>query len=176
MRPMALTLILLLAGCVSPVVIDHRNGTDYNQYRTYAIDPPASDGEMISLDGQRVREAVREALANGPLTATDKSQADLLLRYQFTPVERFSGSSFQFGFGFWRNNYGVNTTTPVEGETEKEYRLQLALVEPDSKKVVWQATSRDTLYLQMQSQRRAELIRTMVIEMFKRYPPEASAR
>lgn len=176
MRSMALALVLLLTGCVSPVVIDHRNDTNYSQYRTYAIDLPASDGEMISLDGQRVQEAVREALANGPLIATDKSQADLLLRYQFTPVERFSGSSFQFGFGFWHNNYGLNTTTPVEGETEKEYRLQLALVEPDSKKVIWQATSRDTLYLQMPSQRRAELIRTMVIEMFKRYPPETSAK
>ncbi|WP_157933755.1 DUF4136 domain-containing protein [Alloalcanivorax mobilis] len=176
MRAFALMLVLLMSGCVSPVVVDHRAGTDYSRYQTYAIDPPSGDSEMLSLDGQRVQQAVKETLANGPLKAADKDQADLLLRYQFTPVERFSGNTFSFGLGFWRNNYGLSTSTPVEGETEKEYRLQLALVEPGSKEVVWQATSRDTLYLEMNSQHRLERINAMVTEMFKRYPPGASAK
>lgn len=176
MRSLTLILALLIAGCVSPVVVDHRNDTDYSHYQTYAIDPPSGDNEMLSLDGQRVQQAVRRELAKGPLRAADKDQADLLLRYQFTPVERFSGNSFQFGFGFWHNNYGLNTNTPVEGQTEKEYRLQLALMERASKEVVWQATSRSTLYLEMTSQRRAERIDALVAEMFKRYPPGASAK
>ncbi|WP_375182922.1 YebC/PmpR family DNA-binding transcriptional regulator, partial [Marinobacter sp.] len=35
------------------------------------------------------------------------------------------------------------TTTPVEGETYEEHKLQIALVERSSNEVVWEATSRD---------------------------------
>lgn len=170
----ALILALLLTGCVAPVVIDQRAQTDFSQYHSYAFDPPKEDQEALSLDGQRVQTAVREALANSPLQPADESSADLLVRYRFVPVDRFQASSVQFGFGFWRDRYGLSTTTPVEGQTNQEYRLQIALVDRGDKQVVWQGTSRDTLYFEMATERRAERIDTMVREMFNRYPPVAT--
>ena len=56
MRWIALFLAVTLAGCVSPVVVDHRAGTDFADYRSYAIDPPPDDQEVLSLDGQRVQK------------------------------------------------------------------------------------------------------------------------
>ena len=100
--PLIAALALLLGGCVSPVVIDHRAGTDFNQYRSYAIEAPDADQEALSLNGQRVQEAVRRELADGPLTPADLEQADLAVRYAFVPVEKFQGSTLQFGFGCFK--------------------------------------------------------------------------
>ncbi|MCH2556400.1 MAG: DUF4136 domain-containing protein [Alcanivorax sp.] len=174
MRWFALFLAVTLAGCVSPVVVDHRGGTDFAEYRSYAIDPPADDEEVLSLDGQRVQQALRRELANHPLQSAGKDQADMLVRYRFVPVEKFQGSGVQFGFGWFGRGYGLSTSTPVEGETYKEYKLQVAMVDRATKDVVWEATSRDTLYEELSSQRRVERIDKMVAEMLKRYPPAAS--
>ncbi len=171
MRWLALTMAFVLAGCVSPVVVDHRSGTDFTAYQSYAIEPPNDDREVLSLDGQRVEAALRRVLAGRPLQAADAEAADLLVRYRFVPVEKFQGSTLQFGFGWFGNGYGVGTSTPVEGETYNEYKLQVAMVERTSKQVVWEATSRDTLYEGLDSERRVTRINTMVEEMFKRYPP-----
>ena len=54
--PLIAALALLLGGCVSPVVIDHRAGTDFTQYRSYAIEAPDADQQALSLNGQRVQE------------------------------------------------------------------------------------------------------------------------
>ena len=91
--PLIAALALLLGGCVSPVVIDHRAGTDFSQYRSYAIEAPDADQEALSLNGQRVQEAVHRELADGPLTRADLDQADLAVRYAFVPVEKFQGST-----------------------------------------------------------------------------------
>ncbi|QJX02562.1 DUF4136 domain-containing protein [Alcanivorax sp. IO_7] len=96
------------------------------------------------------------------------------MRYRFVPVEKFQGSTLQFGFGWFGNGYGLSTSTPVEGETYKEYKLQVAFVDRGTKKVVWEATSRDTLYESLSSERRAKRIDAMVADMLKRYPPTAS--
>lgn len=175
MRWLALTLAFVLAGCVSPVVVDHRSGTDFTAYQSYAIDPSNHGRETLSLDEQRVEEALRRVLADTPLQAADTDTADLLVRYRFVPVEKFQGSAFQFGFGWFGNGYGIGTSTPVEGETYNEHKLQVAMVERTSKQVVWEATSRDTLYEGLDSERRVTRINTMVEEMFKRYPPDSQA-
>ncbi|MBM1142357.1 DUF4136 domain-containing protein [Alcanivorax sp. MM125-6] len=174
MRWFALFLAVTLAGCVSPVVVDHRTGTDFDSYRTYAIDPPEQDEKALSLDGQRVQEALQRELAGRPLDSAGEDAADLLVRYRFVPVEKFQGSTLQFGFGWFGNGYGLSTSTPVEGETYKEYKLQVAFVDRGTKKVVWEATSRDTLYESLSSERRAKRIDAMVADMLKRYPPTAS--
>lgn len=169
--PLVAALALLLGGCVSPVVVDHRAGTDFTQYRSYAIEAPDADQQALSLNGQRVQEAVHRELADGPLSRAGQEQADLIVRYAFVPVEKFQGSTLQFGFGWFNRGYGVGATTPVEGETYEEQKLQIALVERSSNEVVWEATSRDTLYESMSTERRKERINTMVTEMFKRFPP-----
>lgn len=174
MRWFTLFLALTLAGCVSPVVVDHRAGTDFSAYHSYAIDPPEQDESALSLDGQRTQEALLRELAARPLKRADKDAADLLVRYRFVPVEKFQGSTLQFGFGWFGNGYGLSTSTPVEGETYNEYKLQVAFVDRATKKVVWEATSRDTLYESLHSERRAKRIDAMVTEMLKRYPPAAS--
>lgn len=176
MRWLALTFSLLLAGCAAPVVVDHRSGADFDDYQNYAIVSPDSDRESLSLDSQRIEEALRQQLKGHPLTAaTSADTADLLVRYRLVPIEKFKGSSFQFGLGWFGSGYGVSTTTPVEGETSKEYKLQVALVDRVDKQVVWEATSRDTLYPDLDSQKRRDRINTMVAEMLKRYPPDANA-
>ena len=59
---------------------------------------------------------------------------------------------------------GIGAATPVEGETYGEHKLQIALVERSSSEVGWEATSRDTLYESMSSERRKERIDAMVAD------------
>lgn len=175
LRGMSLLLALALAGCVSPVVIDHRNGTDFNRFQTYALDPPASDRQALSLDGQRVEKALRPALAAVGLKPAPAKDADLLVRYRFTPVAHFQGQTLQFGFGLWNDGLGMGAMTPVEGTTVREDKLQVDLVERTSHQVVWQATSRGTLTPDMVGDSRARRIHNMVQDMFEHYPPQPGA-
>jgi hypothetical protein len=88
----------------------------------------------------------------------------------FKREQRYDGSVVQFGFGFSRNNVGIGTTTPVEGDITEEYKLVVQMIDPATNNVVWQATSRDRLYDDMRSERRNEHIQKAVDEMFQRYP------
>lgn len=172
MRGLGLLLALTLAGCVSPVVIDHRNGTDFADFHTYALDPPAHDRQALSLDGQRVQQALRPALAGVGLTPAPAKDADLLVRYGFEPQSHFEGQALQFGFGFWNDGLGMGAMTPVEGTTVREDKLRVELVERTSHQVVWQATSRATLTPDMSGDSRTQRIHNMVRDMFERYPPK----
>ena len=74
MRWFALFLAVTLAGCVSPVVVDHRAGTDFGSYRTYAIDPPEQDEKALSLDGQRVQAARVEAVLDSAASCREQER------------------------------------------------------------------------------------------------------
>ncbi len=169
MRWFFLSICLFLGACVSPVVIDSQEGASLNQYRSYAFVEQNED-QPRALDDQRARSALKTALSEKGLSPVASGQADLHVRHFFKREQRYDGSVLQFGFGFSRNNVGVGTTTPVEGDITEEYKLVVQVVDPASNNVVWQATSRDRLYDEMSSERRSERIRKAVDEMFQRYP------
>lgn len=169
MRWFFLATALLLGACVSPVVIDSQEGATLDQYRSYAFVEQSEDHPR-ELDDQRARAALKTALAEKGLNAATAEQADVYVKHFFKREQRYDGSVFQFGFGFHRNNVGVGTTTPVEGDITEEYKLVVQMVDPATNNVVWQATSRDRLYDEMRSERRSEHIQKAVAEMFRRYP------
>ena len=169
MRWFFLSICLFLGACVSPVVIDSQEGASLNQYRSYAFVEQNED-QPRALDDQRARSALKTALSEKGLSPVASGQADVHVRHFFKREQRYDGSVLQFGFGFSRNNVGVGTTTPVEGDITEEYKLVVQVVDPASNNVVWQATSRDRLYDEMSSERRSERIRKAVDEMFQRYP------
>ncbi len=169
MRGLLLSICLLLGACVSPVVIDSQPGTSLASYQSYAFVEQDED-QPRALDDQRARAALKTALAEKGLQAASPDQADVHVRHFFKREQRYDGSVLQFGFGFHRNNIGVGTTTPVEGDITEEYKLVVQMVDPGSNNVIWQATSRDRLYDEMRSERRSEHIQKAVDEMFRRYP------
>lgn len=169
MRWFFLSTCLFLGACVSPVVIDSQEGASLDQYRSYAFVEQNED-QPRALDDQRARAALKTALAEKGLQPVASGQADVYVKHFFKREQRYDGSVLQFGFGFSRNNVGVGTTTPVEGDITEEYKLVVQMVDPASNNVVWQATSRDRLYDEMSSERRSERIREAVDDMFQRYP------
>jgi hypothetical protein len=169
MRWFFLSLCLFLGACVSPVVIDSQEDAKLNQFRSYAFVEQNED-QPRELDDQRARTALKTALAEKGLTASASGQADVHVKHFFKREQRYDGSVVQFGFGFSRNNVGIGTTTPVEGDITEEYKLVVQMIDPATNNVVWQATSRDRLYDDMRSERRNEHIQKAVDEMFQRYP------
>ena len=169
MRWFFLSTCLFLGACVSPVVIDSQEDASLNQYRSYAFVEQSED-QPRALDDQRARAALETALAEKGLKPAASGQADVHVKHFFKREQRYDGSVFQFGFGFSRNNVGVGTTTPVEGDITEEYKLVVQMVDPASNNVIWQATSRDRLHDEMSSERRSERIRKAVDDMFQRYP------
>ena len=122
MRWFFLSLCLFLGACVSPVVIDSQEDAKLNQYRSYAFVEQNED-QPRELDDQRARTALKTALAEKGLTASASGQADVHVKHFFKREQRYDGSVVQFGFGFSRNNVGIGTTTPVEGDITEEYKL-----------------------------------------------------
>ena len=129
-----------------------------------------NEDQPRELDDQRARTALKTALSEKGLSASTSGQADVHVKHFFKREQRYDGSVVQFGFGFSRNNVGIGTTTPVEGDITEEYKLVVQMIDPATNNVVWQATSRDRLYDDMRSERRSEHIQKAVDEMFQRYP------
>lgn len=161
---------LLLSACVSPVVIDSQPDANLAQYRTYTFVSQDED-KPRELDDQRAQAALEKALtAEGITEAAATDQPDVQVKHFFKREQRFDGSTVQFGFGFTRNHVGLGASTPTEGEISEEYKLVVQLIDPQSRDVVWQATSRDELHDEMSSERRNAHIQQAVEDMFKRYP------
>ncbi|EKF73403.1 hypothetical protein A11A3_13660 [Alcanivorax hongdengensis A-11-3] len=172
MRWLPLLFALLLTACASPVVTDSQAGTDFRQYHSYTFVSDKPDAPK-TLDDQRIETALDQALASKGLSpAASTDQADLEVKHFYQQEQRIEGSSVQVGFGFFRGPLGVSTSTPVEGETTRQYQLVVQLIDHQSGKVVWQATSRDRLD-DMSTERRTQHLNDAVEAMFKRYPPES---
>lgn len=172
MRSVMLLLVLVLAGCATPVV-DYQAGTQFEQYSRASLAVASGEQETVrSIDMARVEQAVRKYLpAQGVQIVDDDAQLQVVSR--FVEYSRFDSNELFWGFGATRSNVGVAVSTPVSSEESKQYRLEIELVDIASKQVVWKARSAGAMDEDYSATARDKWIDRAVQKMLAEYPPAA---
>ncbi len=162
---------LALTGCAGNVVTDYNSSVVFGNYSTWAFTDDAGGDAFLSLDGDRVRAAVKRELNRKAMGQVPAAEADLLVNWQIVQEDRLEQSGVGLGFGVGSGHFGWAVSAPPPVREVKEGKLVVELVDPDTRKVVWRAASRRYLTESQSPESRQELIDEVVAEMFAKYPP-----
>ncbi|MCG7198925.1 DUF4136 domain-containing protein [Marinobacter pelagius] len=162
---------LVLTGCAANVVTDYDNAAVFGNYSTWAFASSAGSSTFVSLDGNRVRQAVERELNRKAMRRVAEAEADLLVNWQIVEEERLEQSGVGLGFGFGTGHFGWALAAPPPVREIDEGKLVVELVDNESDQVVWRAASRRYLRESQSPETRSELIDEVVSEMFSKYPP-----
>lgn len=175
MRITGMVLVLLaLASCASPVLVDYQSGTGFDRYSTYAFVGDGGSGAK-SLDGQRIEQAAAPRLVDKGLKAAPKGEADLLVHYRIREIRRVESTGVSFGLGLGHGNLGLGLGTRPEVYEVREGRLVVELENRAEDQVVWRAESRYDLDPDLTGDKRRRRIEKLVGQMFEQYPPDRAA-
>lgn len=169
-------LALSLTGCASNVVTDYDSTAEFDQYASWAFTSAAHSGDtssIISLDGNRVRDAVERELGALSMQKVPEKEADLLVSWQIVEEERLERQGVGLGLGFGSGNFGWGISSAPPVREVEEGKLVIELVDAADRQVVWRAASRRYLNEDQSPATRGKLIDEVVAEMFSRYPPGA---
>lgn len=167
-----LVLTILLSGCSHLVLVDYEANTHFRSFATYALVPDLDDEGVQSLDGVRIERALKDALGRQGLSRVkDPQAADIQIRYRIDQEVRLQGTGFTYGLGMNRDHFGVGLVTVPDIREFREGKLVVELVDNEEQQVVWRAVGQRTLTESMGAERRETLIRQLVEDMFRDYPP-----
>jgi len=172
MRFLTIALVgLLMAGCAANVVTDYDSSTVFGNYSSWAFAPNAGDSAFVTLDGNRVRQAVERELNRKAMRQVEEAEADLLVSWQIVEEERLEQTGVGLGFGVGTGHFGWALAAPPPVRQVDEGKLVIELVDNETDRVVWRAASRRYLRESQSPETRSELIDEVVSEMFSKYPP-----
>jgi hypothetical protein len=170
-----------VAGCSSSGSLrsDYDDSADFSKYRTYNYIEgagPKSDNYQ-SLFSQYMVEAIDKEMQTRGYTKSDNP--DLLVNFNAqlqdktkvttSPSMGMTGGYYGYRGGFYDPwvGYGYGTDTHVSQYTEGTYNIDL--IDPRTKKLVWEAVGVGKLTEEKRAQMR-ELIRDGVPRYFELYP------
>lgn len=171
MVALAVLVTSAMAGCASNVVTDYNSGVVFGDYSSWAFAPSAGDTAFISLDGNRIQNAVERELNRKAMNKVEAPEADLLVTWQIVEEERLERSGLGLGFGMGRGNFGWGLSSAPPVREVKEGKLVVELVDKSSEEVIWRAASRRYLNENQSPETRRKLVDEVVAEMFSKYPP-----
>lgn len=170
-RAMAMAAMLVVIGGCATVNLDYNPAVRFDSDRSFALVAPEQPG-WRTLDGQRIEAALDQGLRAKGLQPAAADAADILVHYRVEPQLRNESSGFSYGFGWGRGPAGVAVMTSPEGYVVKEGKLVVEMVRSQDQDAVWRAASRRYLNEDMTPQRRETLIRSLVADMLKQWPPQ----
>jgi len=163
---------LTMTGCASNVVTDYNSAVAFDDYSSWAFAPRAGNSSFVTLDGNRVQNAVERELNNKAMSRVELAEADLLVSWKIVEEDRLEQSGVGLGFGFGTGNFGWGLSAPPPVREVKEGKLVIELVDKGSEEVVWRAASRRYLNENQSPETRSKLVDEVVTEMFTKYPPD----
>lgn len=163
-------LVLLLAGCSSPVAVQQKPGVDFSQYRTYdwaKTEVKSADSKnpiyQSSLNDQQIQDAINGEMAKrGIRPVQGNAKPDFYLTYHLyiEEAERkvanppAAGFAYPYAFSYRGAylpiNYGYWYTTPYYNtsyrtETYQEGTMILDMVDARSNNLVWRGSVADAV-------------------------------
>jgi len=163
---------LTMTGCASHVVTDYNSAVAFDDYSSWAFAPRPDSSSFVTLDGNRVQNAVERELNSKAMNKVELVEADLLVSWKIVEEDRLEQSGVGLGFGFGTGNFGWGLSAPPPVREVKEGKLVIELVDKGSEEVVWRAASRRYLNENQSPETRSKLVDEVVTEMFTKYPPD----
>lgn len=164
-----LLIALIGASCqTADVRIEYNKEVDFFKYRTFNWLPGKEVKDtkgFQSLKSQKVKNVIQSLLAEKGIVQAEK--ADLLVAINVTEKEKvyYTSRNNFYGYRYW-GYYGFRTYEP---EYYTVSTLFVALVEPDTKKAVWEGSVEDWQYSSMSNEKMEKLLRAL----FDKFPPVA---
>lgn len=162
-----LLIALIGASCqTADVRIEYNKEVDFFKYRTFNWLPGKEVKDtkgFQSLKSQKVKNVIQSLLAEKGIVRAEK--ADLLVAINVTEKEKvyYTSRNNFYGYRYW-GYYGFRTYEP---EYYTVSTLFVALVEPDTKKAVWEGSVEDWQYSSMSNEKMEKLLRAL----FDKFPP-----
>jgi hypothetical protein len=161
--------ILLLAATASfgqQVKTDYDRSADFSQYKTYSWEKVQTQ-DPLWVD--RIEQAVNAALTAKGWTQTPSGGNVAIVAVEMTRNQQTLDTFYNgFGGGWrWGGGFGDATTTV---ENYKVGTLVVDLFDAQSKKIIWRASSSDTL--SDKSETNIKNLDKAVQKMFNHFPPE----
>jgi hypothetical protein len=144
-RGLALTLVVLLAACTTPVPPDHESqiapDANFAAYRTFGWQPPpaGSADEPTRLLDTNIRNAIRTEMTRRGYTEVD-ADPQLRVAYETAADERVKSNPFRIGIGLgsFGSNMGgsVNVGSPSV-QSYREGRLTIHVLDAAANRELW---------------------------------------
>ena len=177
-----IVLALSLSACASMVNVDYDHETNFNSFQTFKINtPPVRVVEDTRINSpfmqQRVVSELNQAFKKKGFKSISKNQS-FDVQYHLDIKQDFEtqdSGAVSLGFGSYghHSSVGFGFTIPV-GETYSVDLLVLTvdLVSSKSKELIWRGSLGYHLYKGATPETYTTLIKNLVDEILKEYPPK----
>jgi hypothetical protein len=174
----AVLLASVVAGCATPLVIDHDYDTtyDFSKLRTYAWLPSPPGNQMEDMTEKRVQGAVNNQLQTKGYSQTNESP-DFLVAVEGIKKTVTAGSV----------GVGASVAIPVGGRgalhvgggrsqprTKEEGTLNVNIVDAKTQTVIWKGMASAALQPKKSPEEQQQRINQVVAELLKSFPPGKS--
>ncbi len=184
MKMLLLLAVGLVTACSSfQIKTDFDPAVDYSALRTYSWspDPPFLKGDIRLMPPQARRiiaDAIDAQMVENSFTLVD-DDPDVWVHYSVLLTVVLSERDITANYGYpssWQTDAAFARAAGFPGgATEtfeyKEGTLIIALVEPESRDLIWRATAQTELHEKRAAEKRRKRANTAVSDMFRRYPP-----
>ena len=170
--------ILLAAGCATPVKTDYKTGTNFAQYRTFALLPlpqqgPMADPAQILRLAQPAGDAVTAELKAKGLNPAPLNQADLAVNIRGQSLPKVEVRQLGYTYPVM-TRYGMVTVVqnPYSTvSTTHERTLVIELLDNHTKELVWVG------WLKKESSKAVTpaALQDAIREILAKFPPAASS-
>ncbi len=136
--------IVLAAGCATPVKTDYKPGVNFSRYRTFAMLPlpqqaTMDDPGMALRLAQPAREAVVSEMTAKGLAEAPANQAELAINLRGRSLPRVEATQYGYAYARW-TRYGTVTVVRdpyVSVSSYTERTLVIEIFENQTKELVW---------------------------------------
>lgn len=164
--------VLLLAGCATyRPMVDYDHSFSFKGITTYAWVPQSGAGQDYqSLDQTRIRRAFEQALAARGLRPVALDQAQLWVDANYSINRRYETRTRFYGYYAW-HPFWWGMEPDVYVEERDESRLNLLMIDPHTKSVVWAGQSAIRYYEELKSKERIDSLVEQVNAIMAQFPP-----
>ncbi|MCM8527824.1 MAG: DUF4136 domain-containing protein [Lentisphaeraceae bacterium] len=161
-------LISSLFSCQStPVKVEYNDSVDFFQFRTFNWLPRSqAQKDYYTVKEQKIQEKVESLLQEKQLTKSDKP--DVQVAINVTEKEKVYYYP-RHSFGHFYDHWGYSSFYRYEPEYYTEYTIFIALVDPKTKKALWEGSARNWNFEKISDEKLDKLLSAILAK----YPPIA---
>lgn len=180
---LVLAFFAIIAACSSPVKVtsDYDKNVNFQQYKTFAIQPMDTNSSISQLNQNRIIGAVKSQLVKKGLTE-DAANPDLLVNVAaiLNNKRSVSATTNYYGYGGmyrpygWGGGMGATGYTTYDVTDYKEGSLIVDIADAKAKSLVWEGIGNKDIDKPAKDPDAA--INSAVEKIMASFPPGASAK
>lgn len=159
---------VLLSCRTTQVKVDYNDSVDFFKFRSFNWLPRSgTQKEYVSVKEQKIFDTIENLLQEKQLQKSDKP--DLLVAVNVTEKDKvYYYPRHSFGH-FHDYRWGYSSFHTYEPEVYTESTIFIALVDPQSKKAVWEGSSKSSNFENISD----EKLKRILTAILTKYPPVA---